>query len=508
MPASSPRWLTIAAAALGVLAVAAVVAVHHYWPFTQNQIAQALQDSFNGHVTFQSFHARYFPHPGCVAEGVVFERNSRETGLPPFATVQRLTIEGHYLDVVLRPGVVALVKMEGLHLQVPPRGSTPEGEVAKTSANRKIGEVIANGAVLDILQTQEPPLRFEIRSAKLSELTHDGSLSYEVAFHNPLPPGEIESKGKFGPWHPDDPGKTPLQGRYKFTGADLSAFPAISGTLSSEDEFGGVLERIHAHGTVDVPDFELDRSGGNRVPLHATYQTTIDGTNGDVELEKVETKVAQTLVSANGRIAGKDGQRGKTVVVHFQVNQGRVQDLLRMFVHAPKSPMNGTTTIKANVVVPPDGRPFLQALQIDGEFKVENGHFTTPDTQSQIASLSHSGQGEKQDDAAKEDPGDTFSNLWGNASVRNGTATFTDLYFEVPGAKAHLHGTYGLIDQKINLHGKLGTDVKISQATHGFKSAILKPLDGLFKGKRHPGVVPVKLVGTYSKPEAGLDLMK
>ena len=82
-------------------------------------------------MTFQGFHATYFPHPGCVAEGVVFNRKSREPGLPPFATVQRLTIQAHYLDILLRPGVVALVRLEGLHLQVPPRGSIPEGERAK-----------------------------------------------------------------------------------------------------------------------------------------------------------------------------------------------------------------------------------------------------------------------------------------------------------------------------------------------------------------------------------------
>src|SRR5262249_19176609 len=157
----------------------------------------------------------------CVAEGVVFHRNSRQLGLPPFATVQRLTIQAHYLDILFRPGVVAFVRLDGLHLQMPPRGSIPEGESPQTNSNRRLGTVIADGALVDIFPTDlGKPLRFEIHSAKLTDVTHDASLSYDVAFHNPLPPGEIQSTGKFGPWNFSNPAQTPVQGKYKFTGAD------------------------------------------------------------------------------------------------------------------------------------------------------------------------------------------------------------------------------------------------------------------------------------------------
>jgi hypothetical protein len=44
---------------------------------------------------------------------VVFNRKSREPGLSPFAIVQRLTIYAQYLDILLRPGVAALVRLEG-----------------------------------------------------------------------------------------------------------------------------------------------------------------------------------------------------------------------------------------------------------------------------------------------------------------------------------------------------------------------------------------------------------
>ena len=191
----------------------------------------------------------------------------------------------------------------------------------------------------------------------------------------------------------------------------------------------------------------------------------------------------------------------------FRVNQGRIQDLLRLFVSAPKPPLTGTTSLSAKVTVLPDGRPFLRGLQLDGDFQIDGGKLTTPETQANVATLSERARGEKHKDASAEDAEDVISSLRGHASVRNGIATLTDVYFEVPGAKAKVNGTYGLLDQKIDFHGKLGTDVKISQATSGFKSVLLKPFDPLFKGRKHPGVVPVKLVGTYSKPEPGLDII-
>lgn len=500
--------LAIAGATIATIVVIGIMLLHHFWPFSQDKIATALQDTFSGTVTFRDFHATYFPHPGWVANGVVFNRKSRQPGLPPFATVQRLTIQAHYLDILLRPGVVAMVRLEGLHLQVPPRGSIPEGEGAKPKSNRRIGAVIADGAVVDILRGDgEPPLRFEVRTAKISALRHDGSLNYKVAFHNPLPPGEIESTGKFGPWNADNPGQTPLEGKYTFQKADLGVFPGISGMLSAEDDFRGVLGRIETHGTVDVPDFEVDRSG-HSVPLHSTFQAAVNGTNGDVELDKVETKILQTAIAAKGRIAGAPQHPGKTVSLAFRVDQGRIQDFLRLFVRGPSPPLTGATSFTAHVTVPPEGRPFLRELQLDGDFGIAGGRFTESETQEKVASLSDRARGQKPEEASTGSADDLISNLRGHVSLRNGTATLTDLYFEVPGAKAKMNGTYCLLDQRIDFHGKLATDVKVSETTSGFKSALLKPFDGLFKGRRHAAVVPVKLVGTYAKPEAGIDLLK
>jgi hypothetical protein len=58
-----------------------------------------------------------------------------------------------------------------------------------------------------------------------------------------------------------------------------------------------------------------------------------------------------------------------------------------------------------------------------------------------------------------------LTDLTGQVVLEHGVATFTDLSFGVPGAAARMHGTYGLIDHKIDLHGQMHVLTKISNTT-------------------------------------------
>jgi len=89
--------------------------------------------------------------------------------------------------------------------------------------------------------------------------------------------------------------------------------------------------------------------------------------------------------------------------------------------------------------------------------------------------------------------------------VRDGVAKFTTLSFNVPGASAHMDGSYDLLNQQIDFHGMLKTDAQLSQETTGIKSALLKPLDPLFKRKKAGAAVPVEMTGTYQDPHFGFD---
>ena len=146
-------------------------------------------------------------------------------------------------------------------------------------------------------------------------------------------------------------------------------------------------------------------------------------------------------------------------------------------------------------------------MRLSADFGVAGGEFAKSSTQENVDSLSDKASktnvGGKVPD---EDADKVMSNIAGHVDLRGGTANFSNFSFEVPGASAQMHGTFNLENTAIDLHGTLKTEVELSQMTNGFKSTLLKPLNGVFKRKHAGAVVPVRLVGTYRDPHVGLDL--
>jgi hypothetical protein len=105
-----------------------------------------------------------------------------------------------------------------------------------------------------------------------------------------------------------------------------------------------------------------------------------------------------------------------------------------------------------------------------------------------------------------EDAETVLGDLKGQVVLEGGIAKFSDLTFEIPGAKARVHGTYNLINHKIDLHGRMRVDTRISKTTTGVKSLLLKIMDPIFRKKKKGEVVNVHIAGTYEHPQFGLDL--
>ena len=94
----------------------------------------------------------------------------------------------------------------------------------------------------------------------------------------------------------------------------------------------------------------------------------------------------------------------------------------------------------------------------------------------------------------------------GQVVLEGGIAKFSDLSFGIPGAKARMHGTYNLLNHKIDLHGRMQVDTKISKTTTGVKALLLKLVDPFFKKNKKGEVVPIHIAGTYEHPQFGLDI--
>jgi hypothetical protein len=164
--------------------------------------------------------------------------------------------------------------------------------------------------------------------------------------------------------------------------------------------------------------------------------------------------------------------------------------------------MSGTVTLQARTEIPPGERPFLEKVKLQGGFGVGAGSFFKLDTQESVNKLSAGAVGEEN----ASDPETVLTDLTGRAALEDGTARFSDLSFGVPGAASRVHGTYSLISHKIDLHGQLRVDTKISNTTSGAKAMLLKMMDPFFKKKPKGEVLPVRISGTYEHPSFGLDL--
>lgn len=515
---STNRWVKIGAGvvvvALGI--AAAVIATH--WPFTQSAVSQALEQTFASTVELKSFHVTYFA-PGCVMEGVTFRRN-REGGAPPIATVDRLTIVGSYAGFFMFPKRLSRVKVEGLHVFAS-KESERAGKEAHPDAGADqtkvvIGEIDADGAVLEFSSGDQDaaPLKFEIRQLTVDGAGDDRAMAFHAVLKNPEPPGEIRTDGRFGPFKRDDVGQTAASGEYVFEHANLGFFPGIGGTLGSTGKFGGVLEQLEVEGSTDVPDFKIDGSG-HAVHVKTNFAATVNGMDGDVGLKSVSAEFGKTSLVARGDVTGKStsagggdsAREGKMVALTGSQQRGTIQDWLQLLAKAEHPAMNGVMNFQVQVRVPPGKRSFLERVNLAGDFVIGSADFTAPTTQQAANNLSQVALGEK----GKNDPAPVEESMKGHVEIKNVVATFTDLYFGVPGALAHMHGTYGILTRKIDLHGNLRVDSKLSNGSTGVKAALLKVAEPFFKSSnkvKHAEIVPIKIGGTFSHPSYGLDIVR
>ena len=497
------RWLKLGALSGLGLGLAAVLLFAFFWPFRLDTVAKELAEESDSKVTAGSFHATYFPHPGCVLGQVIFQHNPK-SGAPPLINVKQITIRGTFTGIFSRH--VKLVLVEGMHILIPPLGSEHFKTPPRSSV--VIDDLVADGTVLEVASREagKPPLEFSFREFDISDVGSNAPAAFNATLSNPEPPGEITTAGKFGPWNVYEAGKTAVSGDYRFEHADLGAFRGISGTLSSSGKYIGTLEHVEVQGSIDVPIFAVVRSA-HHTELRTQFHAVVNAENGDVFLQNVNANFRRTAISSQGSVAGEAGHPGKTASLTMFSKNGRIQDLLLLFTSSPQAPMSGIVSFNAKASVPPGRMPFLEKVELQGDFGIDAGSFTKSDTQQGVNSLSWGALGEKnkrEDDG--NDPRNVLSDLKGHVLLRNGVATFSNLSFGVPGALAQMRGTYDLISEKIDLHGTLKTEAEVSKTTHGIKSLMLKVLDPFFKNKSNGYQAPVKITGTYDHPSFGLDL--
>lgn len=496
----SSRKKTIIILLVTAVCIAACLAAlfwNRYWPFTEKAVVEDLAEASDSTVIIRSSRRTYFPFPGCILEGVEFRHGPDKWTL---ITIDKLTIEGSYSGILTKR--VPRIQAEGAHVFVPPFGSNVTFQTQHS--NLVVEEIVANGGVIDFASDDphKKPLRFEVHQGLLHDVQWGNPISYDLKVHNPEPPGEIATRGTFGVWIKGNPGETPISGEYTFDHADLGVYGGIAGMLASNGKYGGVLKHIDIAGSTDVPDFEV-MMGGHKVKLVTEYGAFVDAIHGDTFLKHVDAHFLRTNVTAEGSVAGIKGRKGKTALLDLTSRQGRIEDILGLFVSEPRAPMSGAVALKAKAEILPGKERFLKRVKLQGTFGIDEGSFSKPETQKSVNELSAGARGDKMEDAET-----VLTDLKGQVVLEGGIAKFSNLSFGVPGAKARMYGIYNLLNHKIDLHGRMRVDTQISKTTTGVKALLLKVMDPFFKKKKKGEVVPVHISGTYEHPQFGLDLTK
>lgn len=414
-------------------------------------------------------------------------------------------IQARYSDLILRPGYLARLVVEGLRLEFPANDSETSSESHNAGSRPptvNFGEIDTDDAVLIVKRSHEkPPLTFEIHRLVLQSVRSDAPVSYESTLLNPEPPGEIYVRGQFGPWQSTDLKDLPISGSYAFEKANLGVFRGVAGELSSTGSFDGILGQMAAQGTIEVPTFQVTRSH-HSVGLSATYHAVIDATRGDTNLKQVDASFLQTAVHAAGTISSIPGAHGKTASLNLTVRQGHIQDVLDLFMKSERPPMEGVADLHAHVVIPPGKEPFLKKLTMEGAFAIRDAVLTNPERQGEVNALSKRASGKKNEQETVR----AVARIEGHLVLRNDAADFTALSFQIPGARIDLTGRYQLQNEQIDFHGDAKTQAVLSKQTTGVKAVLLKPLNSLFKNKQAGADVRVGMTGTFDDPHFGIEL--
>ena len=182
--------------------------------------------------------------------------------------------------------------------------------------------------------------------------------------------------------------------------ADLGVFKGISGILSAQQLWRARCDALRSKGK-PTRQFSPVAAGGHAMPLHATYQATVDGTNGNTLLNQIDASFLQTALVAKGGVVGRPGVHGRTVTLDVVMEQARLEDVLQMAVKAPRPPMTGALKLSTKFVLPPGDRDVVEKLLLNGTFKIVDTRFTSPDVQARINGLSQRTRGQNPDRKAE-----------------------------------------------------------------------------------------------------------
>lgn len=512
------RWTAVAVFA-ALVGLTIVAALGSRTDPLRRLVVSTLAERFDSDVELKAFSVDTFPRVVVQGEGLVLRLRGQPPGTPPLIQIASFTVRTGLLDLLRRPRRFRTVTLDGLIVNIPAGGlkrgiaqltgdPEPSSDSAANAPREKspimIDELQTENALLRIIPRREGkvPREFAIHALSMRTLGLAEQMPFTASLTNPVPKGQIETTGTFGPWQKEDPAKTPVSGSYSFQNADLGTIKGLGGILNSTGAFDGTLERIGVKGDTHSPNFQLDISG-QPVALSTSFDAVVDGTDGDTYLNTVNAQFLKTTVIAKGAVVGIKGVRGRKVQLHVRIPEGRVEDLLHLAVKNQKPLLLGRVGLTTEFLLPPGESDVIQRLELAGKFDVDAARFTNAEIQRKLAGMSHRARGRDPDDKADN----VVSDLSGTFQVRDGSLRFKNLAFAIPGAVVQLSGSYALKSGALYFDGTVRMQATISQAAGGgIKGFFLKLVDPIFRKKGAGAIIPIKVRGTRDDPKFGVDV--
>ncbi len=481
-------------------------------PIVRARIIQTLSTRFNSKVELESFTVSLVNGIQVSGSGLrIFgatDPNPYQPGVQALINIREFRFQTALRSLFRSPMHVDTVYVKGLELNIPPKENRQE-MTRLGSKSRKVTIFVDKFVcedtklLINTLDPSKPPVEFAIRDLKMQDIGSGLPMRFNATLVNPKPVGDIQSSGLFGPWQPEAPGDTPVQGDYSFSHADLSTIRGIGGMLSSTGEYTGTLGNIVVHGSTDTPDFRI-ASGGHPVPLHTEFNAIVDGTSGNTYLRPVNATFLHSSLTARGSVVRVNTPHGHDIELNVVLEGARIEDLLKLGVRTDPPIMTGPVEMNTQMSLSPGDANVADRLKLAGTFHVPGTHFTNVKVQEKLDYLSLMSQG-KPKQAREHLDENVSTDLQGIFTLKDGVLSFSFLHFLIPGTHVDMTGIYTLDGQTFDFHGKAKLDARLSQMTTGWKSILLKPVDPFFRKDGAGTEVPIRITGTESEPHFGLD---
>lgn len=507
------RRVNIAAAILAaILLIAAAVllfTLRQLEPRLHAWVTSSLSQSLESEITLGEVRVGWFPLR-LTAHNLTVRHHGR-TDIPPLLVVSSFTADLELMR--LWTPTVSDVRVDGMEIHVPPKDPgtgkrpipRPKGGGDSGGSGLRVRHLTATNTRLAVVprDARKNAKVWDIYKLELDDLGAGTPSPFRAALINPVPYGQIEANGNFGPWNSTEPGVSPLEGNYTFA-ADLGTIKGMHGRLDATGAMGGILEQIATRGETRTPDFKLTRLDGSSLPLNTTYEAVVDGTKGDVELTRVDVMLGSSPLHAKGVVEGTEGLKGKRVVLNIKSSSVNLAELLHLASKSEPAMARGTVTIDAAFDLPQGDADVMDRLMLEGSFRADRLQFADAGVQEKIDTLSRRAQGRPNDESIDN----VASKVTSRFDLKEGVLTYRGLAFNVEGASVRLDGTHRLESKALSLAGEVLLRSSASNTLTGFKRWLVKPFDPLFRKQGAGTRLVIRVEGTQDQPKVALEIGK